>query len=269
MAIPTNYTYETFADYLRDEVLLDTAMELGWMDVFTEEELSLLEGESEELAIKDRVYVGDEAWAFNSAGFATLLRDEYRVAVGTTGTTVTLNEPAPVDIPDGTIVSFSEGAGVYINGNVNRVVDGAVAKGATTMDFTTSAPAGYGYFYVDYVAPTPPTRRLHPSYKAITDNTLYKLGETDIVNITGLNAKRKLRLYGRRETWYMAMQAVAADYDYSSYLGGVSRYQMYQHCKQMYEYEASRVDMLYGNTYVDTVGQYLTSTARSKIKVRW
>lgn len=33
MAIPTNYTNETFSDWLQDQLLLDTAQELGWLDI--------------------------------------------------------------------------------------------------------------------------------------------------------------------------------------------------------------------------------------------
>lgn len=33
MPIPTSYTYSTFEDYLRDEVLMQTAESLGWVDV--------------------------------------------------------------------------------------------------------------------------------------------------------------------------------------------------------------------------------------------
>lgn len=271
MAIPANYTYETFADYLKNEVLLDTAEELSWTDWMTVEELNASVDYPDANEITDVVTVGARAWQFNSTSI-NLFRDEGWIGLAAgTSATKTLTVPSAYYAPAGTtIVFFTDSDFSPENDDITTLVlDVDLNIGDTTATFTTSTSlTGTGFFYRVMPVPTSPTRRLNPIYEAITDVVLFKMNKTDIASITSVSEKRKLRLFGRREAWGFAMQALAADYNYTSHAGSVNRFELYLHAREMFTYESNRIDSIYGSE-VQNVGQLLTSTQRSKVKVRW
>lgn len=257
----TVYTYETFADFLQFEALSDTAIELGWTDVHE----SIDDGQTP-LATEVRL---DSITGVPNR--ARLVGEGEITISGAAGATKTINPVSEYDIPAGTVISFDANFAKGVN---TAIVLNAVAKGASSITFTASnAFTGKGYFYNDVTLDpiVPVTRIYNPVYTAITDNTLLALGQTSLSEFDTITELYKLRLYGRREAWKMAMQSLAADYPYRSEVGNGGRHDVYIHCKEMFMELDLRISQLYGEARegVFKQSQYFTPSTTVPVKVRW
>jgi len=345
MATPTTYTNTTFADYLKDEVLIDTAVELGWLDYTTPPEIRYIDDGEDEVGqsmyIKEKGtfqlpsdYLASSNWAGEGSQRAPVVATPVSVgrlssfdkvlSLTTTGngtTTRTLAEVSTVAAPAGTVVgigdtaftwahsepesagspriNYSAGTVTYNHGFSDGIRSRVLATdldiGDTTIEFTVALTdaiyeVGSGiyeetldnisvvYLYHDAsiaeeseeeVEETP--RVINPIYQSIIDSVLMQIGGTDITQISGVDNIYKLRMYGKREVWKYAMQALAGDYSYSTDAGGSTRFQVYEHCREIYGEEDARVSVIYGETIqqAQASGQLKLSTTRTKIKVRW
>ena len=341
MAVPTGYTNITFSDYLKNEVLIDTAIELGWLDVQQKEEPVFNDNPS---------YTNFGAglwWGLPEGSYPTIqnggattgtlfqslpvVRDFDGViqmtATGNGTTTRGLSAPSIYQLPAGTVigiggslttygynnydqfgnltghvVQYNDNYG-YPTGETNRILASDLDIGDTSVVFTVAltdavkvkelgdnpytgdsygtenvTDLSRGYFFYPQGIPAPPPapvpdedRVINPIYQSIIDQTLILMGKTDITTVTGRENVKKLRLFGRREAWKFAMQALAADYGYRTDAGTSGRSDVYHHCKRIYQDEDLRISMMYGEAREQSMknSQYYTPTQRSKIKVRW
>ena len=245
--IPASYTVETFSDYLEFEVLMQTAVEIGWID---------LSQSLDPTTVIDVVGLGEIR--VGDGQIMAIVQPNVSPLNSATHTIVA----SLFDIPAGTKISF---------GTTTRTTLNPVAAGATSITFTSaiSLSSGLGNVGRFYNAPVLP--RVHnPQYAAIINEVLVKLGVDDITSITGAENIKRLRHFGRRETWSAVMQALAGDFDYSVPEGRFGRYDVYMHAKECYLFENNRVLGLYGDLKPSVIrSDQLQLSGRAKAKARW
>lgn len=204
MSIPANYTVDSFSDWLKDHVLIDTAQELGWID--------------------------------NPAAKTGYTANFTMATTSNAGTNTLTVVPLQDYLKSGKTLHYGGYTGVastnYPAGSTTIVLTG------THLGQWTAGTSGT--FDVDST-----TRVINPIYASIINETLARMGVDDITTLTTPAQIRKLRIFGRREVWRMAMQYLASDYDYNSGAEQVLRSQVYEHARILFEQENLRVRHLY------------------------
>lgn len=268
--IPANYTYETFSDYLKNEVLMDTAMELTWVDVVEVAPPNIVHLTDNKELIGDVYPYGQGAFPGHLLS-GWLQGGDAQIVVGATvGVTKALAVPSQYNAPMGTVVTAVEASATGYT-----TLDADLSIGDTTVTFADDlfdkpmfTPYRM-YFALDpaQLAVVQPSRVINPAYTAIIDSTLFAIGETDITSISNLQDKIKLRDFGRLYTWKAAMQALAADYDYSTQAGFIGRHTVYQNIKTMHDYETQIINTRYGAG--NFFGGTNISTTTSNVEAKW
>lgn len=204
MAIPTSYTADEFADYLKDEVFLGSAQKLGLDD--------LVKGTD---AIYQDLFFVNNGTGVIGEDYATV-HNTYNVAPSTmileVGEVITLENGVT-----GTILTpYDEDFSGIIIGEYPVPV--GLGYGGTAITVAWSNPTNLhwteGLRYRRLYAPAVERVR-NPIYNAIMNDTLEKMGLTDIAQIDETNI-RYFRLLGRLEALKYGMQNTAGDYAYSS-----------------------------------------------------
>lgn len=235
MAIPTNYTRTTFADYLKNEVLFEGANHLMWLDI-------------------------QEATSVH-AGRAVVLS-------GSTSNDWLDVEPLTEVIPASTTLTMTLTGHTFVT---KAVVHN---PGDTRIEVTTNLANNYtnpAYRTITYPGVPALPRILNPIYDAIIDETLLRAGlGTTIESITGTDSLKKLRMFGRREVWRMAMQNMVTEYDYASVAGVTNRSDAKIAVTTLFAIEDQRVR----NTFTEYQEQIPSAqteitSRRVSIKPRW
>lgn len=166
--IPNSYTRNQFAGYLRNEVLFKVAETLEWQWETGED---VAEG-----AHTAQVIQLDGAASLNSP-------------------TVTV-DALPAALNTGTPITFTGYGQVYTAAR-------DAAAGATTVylyPYVAAAMVDNTVGAYDSFTPAAP-KNIHPYLFAIVDETLAQLGYTDISQVSGAAAIKRLRQMGRIEAW--------------------------------------------------------------------
>lgn len=235
MAIPTNYTRETFADYLKDEVLFEGANHLQWLDI--QEATSVHDGKAVVLS-------------------------------GSTSEDWLTVEPLTEVIPPSTTLTMTLTGHTFVTKAITHY------PGDTRIEVTTNLANNYtnpAYRTVTYSGVPALPRIQNPIYDAIIDETLFRAGlGTEIESITGIENIKRLRMFGRREVWRMAMQNMVTEYDYASVAGVTNRSDAKIAVTTLFSIEDQRVK----NTFTEyqeqiPFSQSQVTSKRTPIKVRW
>jgi hypothetical protein len=204
MAIPTSYTYDEFADYLKFEVLRESAETLGFGDT-TPEQPAL----TQNLVVTGTAGIGN-----------TILIEQSQMALPTGSTLTftggkvrTLASPLAVGDVSVSVNSGWTGSQVVAGNIYTRTIKAAVA------------------------------RVRNPVYNLITDEVLSQMGLTNINQVGPTNIKF-FRLAGRVEILKRAMQSMASEYNYTSPGSIHSRSQVYNQVVELYRREYSRLQRL-------------------------
>jgi hypothetical protein len=188
MPIPTSYTYSTFENYLRDEVLMQTAESLGWVDVSSPAVNPLPVTVSGTIASSFSYIILTAPLSYRLPKGTVLQSDHMSYQF-------TLLDDAPTGSPT-----------LYVNQNVsgsNRNINSQ-----TVNVYLRDAP-----FDASTV------------YDSITDETLLQYGVLTIAEATDV---MKLRAIGRIEAWRAVAQETASDTYFLAENASYSRNQVHE-----------------------------------------
>jgi hypothetical protein len=231
MAVPTSYTYDEFADYLKDEVLRDAAEGIGYGD--------LVPGIP---AIAGRIEIrasGTPPYNFTSG--IPIYQPGFSVAVATS-------------------LTFSNGA--------TRTLATALTPTSTTMNING---LGAGFNPGDYASVqlrAAVARVRNPIYDVVTNEVLVQMGLSAIGDVNAENVAF-FRQFGRIEILRKAMQNVAGSYTTNMPVGGsVNSNNVYTNIASMFERERSRLNQTLTAGSV-TVGAEATPSANLGVTLVW
>lgn len=227
MAVPTSYTYETFADYLKNEVFRDSAEGIGFEDYVPE-----------------------------------IPQITARIVIRASGTPpYNFTTGIPIYQP-----GFSKAAGaslVWSNG-VTRTLDAAITPTSTTMNI---AGLGGGFNPGDYstvILRAAVARVRNQIYDIVADEAIAQMGLSGIGDVDSTNIKL-FRQMGRVELLRKAMQNVATRYNYTTPIGGPATQQdVYTQVVSMYQREQLRLNALLreGNSPTASIPEESNSESR-------
>lgn len=199
MPLPTTYTYDTAEDYLRDEVLMDFANVLGWIDI--------------------------------AGTAATVVRVE--ASSYSTGDSVVTVNALTGPVKSGTVLRWQQASDDTLTGQAVQLSADA-ATGATSISVFTTNHSLSNSVYAPIV--TSSGRVPYDSsevYVPVIDETLIQLGLSDINLITAANAgmfRGRLKV----EVWRSICAATASDHDFSSETGTMLRAQVHAHAIEQF-----------------------------------
>ncbi len=231
--IPANYTRDSFSDFLQFEVMLESAPELGWVGEIN-------------TPFDPTTPIVTRYGAHQLGQGKVIITIPSAVSSPHSSTTQQSIEVFPYSfIPAGTKISLGT------NPTTTFVVTATDTFTGGPIEFTSAVSTSTGTltkgeFY--YTGPDTSLITRHPIYDKIIDETLLRMGIDDIEMLDTPAELFALRMYGRREVWRMAMQALAADYNYSSIDGLKNRMGVYDHIKHLFLKEDERVRLLFNET---------------------
>ncbi len=195
--LPASYTLDTFEDYLKYEVLQDTAFSLGWAVDIPLTPVTWI-------VTLISVDAGAKAIRVSALKFPI-----------PKGTTLQFRHRLTNDL-FGTVVTQQDG----FEGNEVLFVD--IALGTVT--------ASVVYRATTITAEIPPAE---PVFQPIITDTLASLGVADITTMTG-DKLNELRVRGRLELWHKVMGFTSFDYPYSTQDSKLDRDGVYFNALNMY-----------------------------------
>src|SRR4028118_596381 len=207
MSAPTTYTYEEFADYLKLEVLRDSAEWLGWGDLVS--------------PAPRRFY--ETTVTSNTGSFGTPVRS-----------TIVIPRTEAY-IRQGTVLTFS--------GGLTRTAYANYPEATTSIDVTPPLTLNQVQGQtMSFTVSEEIERVRNPNYDLVTDHVLSQMGLTNINQVNATNVYT-FRLLGRLEILKRAFGNTAADYTYSA-PGGNAQANVEKgiHLMAFYQYERERIN---------------------------
>lgn len=207
MAVPVSYTYDEFADYLKDEVLLDSADGLGFGDIIPE-----IPQVTARVIIRES---GTPPYDFTND--------------------IPIYEPG-FSLPVGASLTWSNG--------VTRTLNTALTPTSTLMTINGLGGNFNPGDYANIVMRNAVARVRNSIYAAVTDEVLISMGLSDITEVNSMNIAL-FRAYGRVELLRKVMQSIAGNYNYNMPVGGkLNTSSVYTQVIRMFQREQSRLNGL-------------------------
>lgn len=194
MSVPSTYDYNTFAGYLKDEVLRSVADAMSWQH----ETGADIPAASPQVIQLNGATV-DNARTITVDALPTAIYAGNKITFTGHGTTYTVTTDAALGATT-----------VYVFPYVNGVIADNTVGSYTPTD----------------------RRNTHPVYRFITDEALIQLGYRNISEVDTPLAIRQLRMMGRIEAWRAVMSNTVPDVTVMEDGGMLARQQVYDNAKQ-------------------------------------
>lgn len=198
MALPTSYTEETFEDYLKYEVLQDTAFSLGWAT---------------------DIPITPVTWK------VTLVSSD-------SGAKIFRVLPLKYPIKKDTTLSFYHRSTNALLGSTSLVENAFTDADYIVGDTVLGVVSPSVLYRAEVTTGEIPTTE--PVFPSIITDTLGVLGVSDITSLTG-DDLIKLRVRGRVELWHKVMAFTSFDYAYANQGGQLQRQEVYINAAEMYK----------------------------------